>query len=543
MSRMFFYNANVRTMDPARPRAASLLVENGRILAVGGNRAALAAARGAPCIDLEGKTLLPGFIDGHSHLVANSYRRLFADARPGAGSCGDLLCCIASLQKQFKAWLPARRPGQWFVAMGLDESFWPRAVPPTRYDLDQISTEVPVCVVHASGHAAVFNSCALALCGITRDTRCPEGGGMPRLENGEFSGLLQENAFFAQRAHFPQPSLPELLKALKGSCQEYLSYGITTAQDAKVTQSDLPLLRTAQGLGLFPLDVALYFDPDAAQKALPKRCPAQNRYFRHVRAAGCKLFLDGSPQARTAWLSEPYFIPPEGKGSDYRGFAAMSDEALCDRLEECFANHWQVNVHTNGDEAIEQLLRCWGAVSARHPGAANLRPVFIHCQTVRPDQLDRIAALGMCISFFSDHVYYWGDYHADVTLGMARAARISPVKSALARGIPCTIHEDTPVVPPNILLAVQNAVLRRTRSGRLLGAEECLTVQAALECVTRAGAYQLFEEKRKGTLTPGKLADMVLLDTDPFTVPPDEIAAISVLATLKNGRCIWQAPR
>jgi predicted amidohydrolase YtcJ len=543
MSRIFFYNADILTMDAARPLASTMLIENGRITAVGGNHAVLPGARSAECINMQGRTILPGFIDGHSHLVSNSYDLLFANACPSPkGECDDIPSLIVSLQKQFAAWHPTRRKNQWFMAAGMDSGVFPGATPPTKYDLDRISKEVPVAVIFSGGHAAVFNSMALALCGIGRKYRCPSGGFMPKLPvSDEYSGVLQENAFFAQASHIKTPGLSSMLTALKASLAEYASYGITTAQDARIMAGDLKMIRLAQWLNLFKFDVDLYFDPSIAGEMLPRRFPARNGYKRRVRPAGCRIFLDGNVQSKTAWLSEPYYRPPDNQPSDYCGYAALSDEEVIQHLEACFQNHWQVSVHTSGDEAAEQLIRCYETVKKRHPDEADLRPIAIHCQVLHPDQLDRMAALGMSVSFFCDHIYYWGDQHYDSTLGPARAPYLSPVKSALERGMHCTLHQDTPVVPPNVLLAVQNAVMRKTKSGRVLGQDECLTVSQALACVTCNGAWQLFQEDQKGSLEPGKLADLVVLDQNPLKVAPKDIGKIPILATLKEGRMIYEA--
>ncbi len=544
MSRIFFYNADLLTMDPARPQASTLLIENGRIAAVGGNHAVLPGARSAECINLQGCTILPGFIDGHSHLVSNSYELLFANASPAPrGECEDIPTMVVSLQKQFAAWLPTRRKGQWFVGVGLETGAFPGGVAPNKYDLDRISKDVPVAVIFAGGHAAVFSSLALSLCGVTRKTRCPAGGIMPKLPvSDEYSGVLQENAFFAHASHVKTPGLSSMLNALKASVAEYASYGITTAQDAHVMPDDWKLIRLAQFLRLFRFDVDLYFDPSLADEALPRRDPSQNGYRRHVRPAGCRMFLDGSMQGRTAWLSEPYYTPPAGRAEGFCGAGLFSDDAVIRQLEACLQNHWQVSVHASGDAAAEQLIRCYEAVLRRNPDAPPLRPIALHCQVLRPDQLARMAALGMGISFFCDQIWFWGDADSTAMLGPVRAQALCPVKSALDAGIPCSLHQDTPVVPPNVLLAVQNAVLRKTKSGRVLGADERLTVQRALECVTLRGAWQLFQENDKGSLAPGKRADFVVLGQNPLKVPPEEIGRIPILATFKDGKPIFEAP-
>mgnify|MGYP000835048149 CR=1 FL=1 len=259
------------------------------------------------------------------------------------------------------------------------------------------------------------------------------------------------------------------------------------------------------------------------------------------RLGGCKLFLDGSPQGKTAWLSTPYLVPPEGEGADYCGFPVQREEAVQAQMERCLRNRWQLHVHANGDAAIEQMIRCYGRAMETTGVDEELRPVIIHCQTVREDQLDRMHQLGLLPSYFLDHVYYWGDYHRTSVLGEERAARISPLASTVRRGMRFTLHQDSPVVPPDILLSIHNAVNRRTAGGHLLGAEQRIDVGEALRAVTLYAAYQLFEEDQKGSIMPGKRADFVLLDRNPLACSPEDIRHVRVKKTIRAGTVIYEA--
>ncbi len=209
-------------------------------------------------------------------------------------------------------------------------------------------------------------------------------------------------------------------------------------------------------------------------------------------------------------------------------------------MRTCVKNRWQINVHANGDEAIEQMIRCYQSVLEETGSEKNLRPVVIHCQTVREDQLDRMKEIGMIASFFLDHVYYWGDYHYESVLGPERAAYISPARSALERGVSFTLHQDSPVAPPDVMGAVHNAVNRKTAKGRVLGAEQTITVKEALKAVTVNGAYQIFEENRKGSIAAGKAADFVILEENPLLVPEERLRDIKVLETIKAGETIYK---
>ncbi len=536
-----YYNADIITMDESVTSAEAICVKNGLIEALGTKDDLLAKYPKAELVDMQGKTILPGFIDGHSHLTAAAFSMMLGNANPSPqGKCDSVEQLVEELSSQFKEWQKTASKNECFMAMGYDNSAYPDKNPPTKYDLDKISKDVPIVVVHASGHCAVLNSKAMEICGITNDTPVPAGGAMPKIPGtNEYSGELQENAFFTQSAKMKNPGIGKILNSIEKTAQMYASYGITTAQDGKITKGQKIMLAIKNLKKPLDIDLVMYVDPQICE-SIPKQDPHKNPYKKHLRYAGCKIFLDGSPQAKTAWLSKPYHEPPEGKDADYCGYPTQTDEEVCDILNKCISNNWQVNAHTNGDAAIDQFIRCYKKCKEQHPNSMDLRPVSIHCQTAREDQLDEMKQIGMIISFFCDHVYYWGDYHYASVLGPERGERISPVRSAIDRGINFTLHQDTPVVAPNVIFAVHNAVNRVTRGGRLLGADQRISVYEALKGVTINGAYQIFEEQRKGSLTVGKLADMVVLDKNPLKVAPDEIKDIQVLETIKEGKSIYK---
>lgn len=541
-----YYNAEIITMekDTAPENGVeytAVLEKYGKIAGVGTLESLRSLEPYAKLRDMEGETIMPGFIDGHSHMVSTSYDLMFANGNPSPkGECDSIEQLIDSLKRQYEAQKNTMKDDSWFMAMGYDESAYPDKALPTKYDMDKVCSDRPMVCMHASGHNGVLNSKAMEICGITDDYQVPAGGGMPKIPGtNEYSGVLQEKALFAQTQYMKMPDFEATLLAVQKSARLYTSYGITTAQDAKTQENDLQLLQAAEKMKMLDLDVACYIDCSFCEKYLPKQDPKLNPYVGHVRYAGYKLFLDGSPQAKTAWLTKPYYIVPDGKDENYCGFPSFTDEEVIAHFETCLKNNWQVNVHTNGDAAIDQFLRCYKIAMDRYPDAMNLRPVFIHCQTVRKDQLEKIKEMGMLISFFEDHVFYWGDYHYESVLGSERAEYISPLKDAMELGINCTLHQDTPVVFPNVILAVHNAVNRRTKSGRVLGADQCVDVYSALKAVTINGAYQLFEEDRKGTLEWGKIADMVVLDKNPLKVAKENIKDIQVLETIKSGKTVY----
>jgi predicted amidohydrolase YtcJ len=253
-----------------------------------------------------------------------------------------------------------------------------------------------------------------------------------------------------------------------------------------------------------------------------------------VRVGGLKLVLDGSPQGKTAWLTEPYRVPPPGEPASYTGVSLFANDDVYRMVADCFARSVQLLVHANGDAAVEQMIEAVARAERRH-GRDDRRPVVVHAQLAREDQLDRMRALGIIPSFCASHGFYWGDWHVASTLGPERAYRLNPARSAQRRGMRFSLHNDAPVVPPNMLFLIWSAVTRLSRSGEVIGPEQRLSAAEALRAVTIDAAYQHFEEQRKGSLEVGKLADMAVLSANPLRVEADAIKEITVLATLKEG--------
>lgn len=529
------YNGTFLTMDESYECCQAVLIKDGRILKLGTEQQLKEAAPFAAFRDMKGKTVLPGFVDGHSHITAVAYQLLLANLKPSPlGSCDS----VEAVTKELISYLNTHslRNGQWLMGMGYDNSVFPDGTHPTRFDLDKVSTEIPIATTHISGHMGVVNTKGMELLGYLGENPPVPAGGVV-----EQNGLLKEQAFLNRMGDMTGPAPSEVIKAVEAASDLYASYGLTTVHDGKVSEEQYRLLTAASQKGFLHNDVAAYLSPEAAKELLMKQPPEKNQYENHLRLAGVKLFLDGSPQGKTAWLSKPYFTVPEGEQPDYCGFPVQTEEYVTEVMKQCLKNHWQINVHANGDAAIEQMIDCYEKAMKETGLTEALRPVIIHCQTVREDQLERMKKAGILASFFHDHVYYWGDYHYESVLGPKRASRISPLQSALHHGISFTLHQDSPVAPPFVLGAIHNAVNRVTRKGRTLGEDQKITVREALKAVTINGAYQLFEEKEKGTITPGKKADFVVLSENPLKVEAEKIKEIQVLETIKEGHSIYKA--
>jgi predicted amidohydrolase YtcJ len=297
------------------------------------------------------------------------------------------------------------------------------------------------------------------------------------------------------------------------------------------------LLRLSR-LGLLPLRVILWPGQETADALLDGRFSFASPDPLWIRQGAAKIIGDGSIQGYTGYLSAPYHVPP-GDDPDYRGYPTIAREELIDLVSRYHAEGLQVAVHGNGDACIDDILDAFEAAQRAHP-RQDARHVVIHAQMARNDQLDRMAELGVIPSFFSLHTYYWGDRHREIFMGPERAARMSPARSAMDRGLRFTIHTDSPVVPMEPLRLVWAAVNRRSTSGAAIGEAERIPPIQALRAVTIDAAYQHFEERDKGSLEVGKLADLVILDRSPLD-DPRHIDQIRVLETIVGGGTVYRA--
>lgn len=525
MPGVLYHNGDILTME-LQLYVQAVLIEGGRIRAVG-TKQQLEAIGGPDIetVDLQGRTLMPAFIDAHSHLTAYASTLAFADLSQ-AKSFAQIKKILLDFQKE-----QGLKKGAWLVGFGYDHNQLAEHVHPDKAFLNTISADVPVLITHKSGHMGAVNQRALEIAGIRAGTPDPEGGQIGRVEGSrEPNGYLEEKAFMALATHIPAPDREEQKALLQRAEREYLKYGVTTVQDGLLQEQGFALLRDTP----LTVDVIGFTDLNQCPKLLSDHPEYRMAYREHLKLGGYKIILDGSPQGRTSWMSEPYEDAPAG----YRGYPVYSDVQVAGMIEAALQDRVQLLAHCNGDAAAEQLISCYERALMSHPDAPDLRPVMIHAQTVRRDQLARMKRLHMIPSFFIAHTLYWGDVHCK-NLGK-RAYAISPARSALALDLPYTFHQDTPVLPPDMLRTVQCAVTRTTRSGVVLGREECISPLEALRGVTVNAAYQYFEETEKGSIRVGKRADLVILSANPLKTPAREIGKIEVLATIKDGIVCYQ---
>jgi predicted amidohydrolase YtcJ len=535
-----YFGGDILTIVDDRPSVEAVAVKDGRILAVGSEDEILQmAGSGTTRIDLDGQTMLPGFFDSHGHTYLIGIQATSANLLPPPDGEG---ADIASLQRLLSEWAAENQEAiervGWIVGFGYDDSQLAEPRHPTRDELDEVSTEVPVLIFHQSGHLGVGNSKALEMAGVTAETEDPNGGAFRRREGSrEPNGVAEEYAFFQLGAALMTSFDDSVNDALvEEGTRLVASFGYTTAQEGRAVGPGLAAMKRVADAGRLQIDLVSYPDVLEVEDVQPSMTYS-NRY----RVGGVKLTIDGSPQGKTAWLTEPYYVPPEGQPADYRGYAAIDGQTANEAVEKAFANGWQILVHANGDAASDLFIAAVRLAKERHPDVDN-RPVLIHGQVLREDQVDALDELQIFPSLFPMHTFYWGDWHRESVLGPERAENISPTGWVLERDMMFGSHHDAPVANPDAMRVLSATVTRTTRSGRVLGPEHRVPVATALKALTIWPAWQHFEEDSKGTIEVGKLADFVILAENPLTVDPDRLADIQVVETIKEGVSIYKRP-
>ena len=536
-----FVGDHIVTMEPDGPAVEAVAVR-GEAIAAAGGRDDVMALRGdaTRVVELGERALLPGFIDAHGHFLAVGMTLDALALHPPP--VGDVRT-IDDIVRKIRAWIAERGipPGEMVSGGGYDDSLLAENRHPTRFDLDRASTEHPIVLTHVSGHLRTANSTALRAAGVTGDTPDPPGGHIRRVgRTGEPDGVLEETAGGLVGGGWLFRPTDDLEGLARRAIDVYTSYGTTTIQDGATGADMLRQLRAAAEREPLAADVAVF--PRFVTLEDAESVVFEPDYRGGLRVAGVKLFLDGSPQGRTAWVTEPYHEGPPGAPADYRAYGTFDPELYRAGAARLIQRGVPILVHANGDAAIDLMLDgVEGAVAGLDPRPDH-RAVIIHAQLMRADQLDRAARLGVVPSFFSAHAFFWGDWHRR-SFGEARGNAISPIRWAIDRGVHFTVHNDAPVVPPDIMRLVSITVNRRTRSGHVLGPEQRATVREALHAVTLGAAYQYFEEDVKGSIAPGKQADLVVLERNPLTVDPAELEHVRVLETLSRGRSVYARPR
>jgi predicted amidohydrolase YtcJ len=531
----------ILTMNDSAMRTEAVAEKDGKIIAVGA-AADVMKFKGSDTkiIDLAGRAMIPGFVDAHGHIFMGGIQALSANMlAPPDGNVTD----IPSLQQTLRDWMAANKKivgeVKLVIGFGYDNSQLKELRHPTRDDLDAVSKDLAVVIIHQSGHLGAVNSKALEFLGYSKETPNPAGGVIQRRDGGnEPNGVLEETALF--------PVVPKILKAVgptgvkslaKAGSELWTRYGYTTTQEGRSMPPIAEAMRSAAVEGAFKVDVVTY--PDVLVDRDYIKANVTAGYKNRFRVGGAKLTIDGSPQGFTAWRDRPYYAPVGKYPPGYVGYAAASNEQVIDAIDWAFANGVQIITHANGEAAMDLLIASIEKSEATHSASAERRPVLIHGQFAREDQMDAFKRLGIIPSLFPMHTFYWGDWHRDHTVGPALADNISPTGWAVKRGMRFTSHHDAPVAFPDSMRVLDATVTRRSRSGDIIGPDQRIDVITALKSMTLWSAYQHFEEQSKGSIEVGKLADLVILSGDPTAIDPETIDALKVVETIKEGQTVF----
>lgn len=538
-------NAVILTMDGENRRAASLAVKDGRIAGIWEQPdppiKEVGATSKTEIINLNGATLIPGFVDTHNHILGYSQIMDFVNCgAPPNYQINDIL-------EQVRKKVETSSEGEWIQGFGYDDTALEEQRHLTRDELDAVAPSNPVFVAHVTGHLAIANSQALRLAGIEEDMAEPQDGKFGRDATGRLNGVLYEKTAMAPLAKvIPQSSGTEMVERLGRAAQEYLAQGITMNTDAAVgmfgnAKAELDVHFAAANNGLNPMRTQLmlmhnflreneaYAGYDAEQ--LDQEFQAASNGL--VRLDSAKMFQDGSIQALTGALRESYYCDTSERGKLFHDQDDFNAEVL-----DLHRRGFRITTHGNGDRAIGSILDAYAHALDIEPKARHQHRIE-HVQTGTTDDLTRMEELRVAGSFFINHVYFWGKRHKEIFLGPERASRISPLAEAVAHNLLFTLHSDCPVTPISPLFSIWAAVNRLTKEGEVLGADQRIDVMTALKSMTIYGAQLNFAEEEVGSLEVGKKADFAVLEADPTSADPVNIKDIAILATMIDGKVVY----
>jgi len=524
---LILHNGNIHTVDPARPRAQAVAIAGAEFLAVGSNDEirALATAQ-TKRIDLGGHTVVPGFIDSHSH-PASSGRRHLREV-----DCD--LRSIKEIQASIRDRAASTPRGQWILGFKYDDTKTAEGRKLTFQDLDAAAPNHPVYVNHRGGHTSYVNSMALKLAGVGEKTPDPPGGHFDRdPASGRLTGGLRERATEPFQRVIPNTfTRADYREGVKLISKMMTRTGVTSVCDAFGTPEDLQAYQDARDAGELGLRVYCHIGFAAIDQMIAqgKRTGQGDEW---VRIGAMKIVCDGSISERTARLSQPYI----GRPNDY-GILVMPEEELYTWMRKAHLADWQIGVHANGDVGIDITLRLFERLQKEKP-RSDPRFRIEHCTLVNDSLIRRIKALGVIPNPFSTYVYYHGEKMREY--GPERLNWMFALRSFLDAGIRPTQTSDYPPGPFEPMMALQSSVTRTDSKGNVWGARQKVTVEEALRIGTLHGAYASFEERRKGSITPGKLADLVVLGRDPAKVDPGTILQIKVERTMTGGRWVYES--
>jgi len=522
---LILFNGDIRTMDAANPRAQAVAIVDGRFFAVGSNDEVANLATGVRRVDLGGKTVYPGFIDAHLHTASSGLLHL------KQVNCD--LRSISAIQAALRERAAKTPPGQWVVGFMYDDTKTSEGRPLTKADLDAASLDHPIMVVHRGGHTTYVNSRAMNIADVNEKTPDPEGGKFERGEDGKLTGRIEERATAAFRSKIrDNATRADRREGVKLITKMIVKSGITSVQDPQGSPEDLTAYQEAYEAGELSVRVYSFQSQTyiARMLAAGVRTGLGNEW---VRVGAMKMVADGSISERTAWVSEPYV----GRPNDH-GIQTRTEEQLYNDSKAAYAAGWQIATHANGDKAIDVILRVYDRLQRETP-RKDPRFRIEHCTLINPDLVRRIKAQGVIPTPFSSYVYYHGEKMKEY--GAERLNSMFALRSFLDAGVRATMSSDYPPGPFEPMMFLQSAVTRTDTKGNLWGPKQKISVEEALHAATVHGSYASFDEKVKGTIEAGKLADLVVLGRDPLKEPPATLVTIPIERTMVGGKWMFEA--
>ena len=541
------HGGNVITVDEKKPRAQGVAIKDGRILWVGTNEGVKQAiGRGTQVRDLKGMTVIPGFIESHNHTLMFGLGLSSIDLTQ-VGSIEEIITLVKERANK-------QKEGTWITGVGYNQNELKENRHPTREDLDKSAPKHLVSLRHTSAHGIAVNSAVLAKAGITKNTPDPEGGKIGKeVKTGELTGLLFESpAMRLVEDHMPKPTLDDLVTALGNSSRKFLSEGITSAMDASVGGNDIPrqiaayqeavergVLQVRHNLAIWSEAVFDYCRFEESLKEAQGKLLGQGIRTglgdAKLRIGPFKIIVDGAFSTVTAVTYEPYGVDPNDRGC---GVLVVEPEKLARLASVVHGLGWQLSIHGIGDRAIDVCLDAFEAAQKSKP-RKDARHRLEHCTMALPRMFDRIQRLGVLPVLQPGFIWELGDNWFR-QLGKETCAKFKPFRTLLDNKILMAFSSDRPVVSGAPLLGIHSAVNQKTRTGQDYAPQEKITPEEALRCYTINGAYGTFEEKVKGSIETGKIADLVILAEDLTQVRPEGIKDIPVMATLVGGELCYQ---
>jgi len=536
---VIYSGGDIITMEGEQPQYVEAVVQQeGKIIFAGAKAEAMDQFKdNVRLIDLKGNTMLPAFLDPHGHFMsALMMVNQVNVASPPMGTATN----ISQIVEKLQAFGDERHIADdgWILGWGYDQDLLEEQRHITREDLDAAFPNRKVMVIHVSMHGAVLNSKALEWAGIDANTKTPPGGIIARLPGGnEPAGLVMETAYIPIFAKLPQPSASELMDVMKPAQMMYAENGYTQAVEGFTHVKDLDLLMRAASEKRIFLDILALPAFTEMDDWLGNDKYEFGVYKDHLKIQAAKITLDGSPQGKTALVSQPYLTGGPGGEENWQGESSITQEQLDSITQTLFDAKVPMHIHTNGDGAIDMMIKT--VEKAGITAKDDRRTVIVHSQFQRPEHLPKYLELGLIPSYFTLHTYYWGDVHIK-NIGEQAAYFISPMKAAKEAGLTFSNHSDFNVTPLDPFFIIWSAMARESRSGVIIGPDQRVDAYTALQALTTGPAYQVFEESRKGKIKAGMIADFVVIKNNPLKQKTSEIKENEVLATIKEGKVIYK---